>query len=306
MSFDMKTAFLHARLPYDIFVKQIPGYPEADPSTVLRLLVALYGLKQSSHEWYKLLSSLLETIGLLQCEADHAVFIGRWTTPPHPSISLPPSKEPLFVIIPIHVDDGLAIGNSISLYNWFITEMSKSIEIICQGPVINTRYLGQRVVRDRSNKTIRLSQSDLIISLLEELGLRDCKTLNVPLQHNPSALPPSSPNACMDIPDDKILISYQRIVGSLTYLTICTRPDIAYAAMALGQFNASPTRTHLACAKGVLRYLAGTVHLCLQFPSPPSQSTPASKSSRHELFQMRIGRLMKRIAKVSRDTAFIS
>ena len=36
MSFDVKTAFLHARLPYDIFVKHIPGYPEPDPSTVLR------------------------------------------------------------------------------------------------------------------------------------------------------------------------------------------------------------------------------------------------------------------------------
>ena len=78
MSFDVKTAFLHAHLPYDIFVKQIPGFPEADVSTVLRLLVALYGLKQSSYEWYKLLSSTLATLGLLRCEADHAVFIGRW------------------------------------------------------------------------------------------------------------------------------------------------------------------------------------------------------------------------------------
>jgi hypothetical protein len=43
--------------------------------------------------------------------------------------------------------------------------------------------------------------------------------------------------------------------------------------MALGQFNASPTRTHLSCAKTVLRYLAGTIHLCLQFPSSlPSQT----------------------------------
>jgi hypothetical protein len=46
MSFDVKTAFLHARLPYSIYVKQIPGYPEDDPKTVLHLLVALYGLKQ--------------------------------------------------------------------------------------------------------------------------------------------------------------------------------------------------------------------------------------------------------------------
>jgi hypothetical protein len=39
--------------------------------------------------------------------------------------------------------------------------------------------------------------------------------------------------------------------------------------MSLGQFNANPTHTHLACAKGVLQYLAGTVDLCLQFPSVP-------------------------------------
>ena len=43
--------------------------------------------------------------------------------------------------------------------------------------------------------------------------------------------------------------------------------------MALGQFNAAPTRTHLACAKGVLRYLAGTINMCLQFPSPIPQPT---------------------------------
>ena len=53
--------------------------------------------------------------------------------------------------------------------------------------------------------------------------------------------------------------------------------------MALGQFNASPTRSHLACAKGVLRYLAGTVHLCLQFPSEasPAQQLPESAQLPH-------------------------
>ena len=221
MSFDVKTAFLHARLPYDIFVKQIPGYPEANPLTVLRLLVALYGLKQSSYEWYKLLSFILAKLGLLRCEADHAVFIGRWTTSPHSSVPLPSSGEGLFLIIPVHVDDGLAISNSLPLYKWFVTEISKYIEYVCLGPVINTRYLGQRLVRDRALKTITLSQSDLILDLLEDWGLQECKTLNVPLQHNLSNLPPLPLNACADIPDDKILSSYQRLVGSLTYLAIC-------------------------------------------------------------------------------------
>jgi hypothetical protein len=66
------------------------------------------------------------------------------------------------------------------------------------------------------------------------------------------------------------------------YLAICTRPDIAYAAMALGQFNSNPTRAHLACAKGVLRYLVGTIDLCLQFPSiqiSPEQSLGTNHSS---------------------------
>ena len=231
-------------------------------------MVALYGLKQSSYEWHKLLSSTLATLGLARCEADHAVFIGRWSTPPHISISLPSSGAPLFLIIPVHVDDGLAVTNSLPLYEWFVSQISQSIEIVCLGPVINTRYLGQRLIRDRPNKTIQLSQSDLILALLEDWGLHDCKTSNTPLQYNPSTPPPCSPNACNDIPDDKLTISYQRLVGSLTYLAICTRPDIAYAAMALGQFNATPTRAHLVCAKGVLRYLAGTINLCLQFPSP--------------------------------------
>jgi Reverse transcriptase (RNA-dependent DNA polymerase) len=50
MSFDVKTAFLHAQLTYSIHVKQIPGYLEENPRTVLKLLVALYGLKQSAYE----------------------------------------------------------------------------------------------------------------------------------------------------------------------------------------------------------------------------------------------------------------
>ena len=237
MSFDVKTAFLHARLPHDIFVKQIPGFPEPDPSTVLHLLVTLYGLKQSSHEWYKLLSTTLAKLGLFRCEADHAVFMGRWTVPPHPSIPTLPSADSLFLLIPIHVDDGLVITNSLPLYDWFVKEISTTIDFVCLGPVLNTRYLGQRIIRNRSNRTLQLSQSDLVMALLEDWGMTDCKISTIPLHHNPSNLPQPSPNACLDIPDDKILPLYQRLVGTITYLAICTRPDLAYAAMALGQFT---------------------------------------------------------------------
>jgi hypothetical protein len=132
---------------------------------------------------------------------------------------------------------------------------------------------------------------------------QECKTLNIPLQHNPNNLPSGSPNACADIPDDKILPSYQHLVGSITYLAICTRPDIAYAAMALGQFNSSPTRAHLACAKGVLRYLAGTVHLSLQFPSPRRLLLMVHQPSPLRVASLtQTGPQMKRIERASQDT----
>ena len=58
------------------------------------------------------------------------------------------------------------------------------------------------------------------------------------------------------------------------YLAICTRPNIAYAAMALRQFNAKPTRAHLLAAKGVLQYLAGTLNYGLKYAVPTSSIPP--------------------------------
>ena len=93
----------------------------------------------------------------------------------------------------------------------------------------------------------------------------------------PFTPPPLLPQ-CMLISDNDITTTYQQIVGSITYLTICTRPDLAYTAMALGQFNANPTQANLVAAKGVLRYLAGTVNLSLSFPSNLSNFPDTVKS----------------------------
>jgi hypothetical protein len=187
------------------------------------------------------LSTIFCSLGLSHCKADHAVFIRQWMTPPHSSVTMLSSGLPLTLITPIHVDDGLTISNSLPLYHWFTTEMSKKIDFICLGAIVNSRYLGQPIICDCLNKTIKISQSDLISDLLEDWGVMNCKPANVPLSHNLSKLPSCSPNACSEIPDQDITVLYQHLVGSITYLAICTRPDIAYAAMTLGQHNASLT-----------------------------------------------------------------
>jgi hypothetical protein len=51
---------------------------------------------------------------------------------------------------------------------------------------------------------------------------------------------------------------YASLIGSLQYLTVATRPDIAYAVNWLASFTANPSFKHYNAAKRVLRYLKGT------------------------------------------------
>ena len=112
-------AFLHAKLRHDLYARPFPGFETSHPSKVLRILVALYGLCQAAYEFYVLLMSLLLDFGMIHCEVDHGVFIGEWVSPLDPSVMMPSSGS-LILYVPLHVDDGLAITNSPSLYAWFL------------------------------------------------------------------------------------------------------------------------------------------------------------------------------------------
>ena len=173
-----------------------------------------------------------------------------------------PSGKPLFAIIPIHVDDGLIVCNSLPLYAWIITELQKSLDIIDMGPA--SLYLGNRISRDRAHRKLWLSQKLYCIELLRTWNLSNCTPASTPMSTKLYLLEPL-PNALPEVKDDDVKPLYQKLVGSLIYLAICTYPDVSYAAMSLGQFNANPTRSHLVAAKHVLRYIAGTVNLALKF-----------------------------------------
>ena len=93
--FDCKTAFLHAKICHPIYACQFPGYIFRDSNKVLRIKVALYGLRQSAYEFYNLLMSLILGLGLIWCEVDHGIFFGEWSSSPDPSIPMPLNGDPL-------------------------------------------------------------------------------------------------------------------------------------------------------------------------------------------------------------------
>ena len=271
--FDCKTAFLHAKIRHPLYARPFPGYPASDTSKVLRILVALYGLRQSAYEFYMLISSLLLTLGLIRCDVDHGVFMGEWTSPPDPSVTMPADGSPLVLYVPLHVDDGLGITNSPALYAWFLSALSKRLKIVDLGPC--AKFLNVIILHDRPNHQIWLSSHLYVTELLDEWNLASCRTASTPFPSHFSDLLSAPPTSLPSISDAELVPHYQRLVGCLLYLAISTRPDISFYAMWLGQFNATPTRNHLLIAKHVLRYLAGTrtLALCLGAPSARVPST---------------------------------
>ena len=51
---------------------------------------------------------------------------------------------------------------------------------------------------------------------------------------------------------------YQSAVGSLLYLSIGTRPDIAFAVSNVAKFCSNPTKRHCTAVKRIFRYIKGT------------------------------------------------
>lgn len=54
---------------------------------------------------------------------------------------------------------------------------------------------------------------------------------------------------------------YQKAIGSLMYIMLQTRPDIAFAVSTVSQFAQNPNSTHYNAVKRIFKYLAGSTDL---------------------------------------------
>ena len=56
---------------------------------------------------------------------------------------------------------------------------------------------------------------------------------------------------------------YQKIIGSLTYATTATRPDISAAVGVLSKYMSRPGKEHMESMKRIICFLKGTVNFGL-------------------------------------------
>ena len=237
---DMNSAFLNSTLEEEIYMEQPKGYDDKS-NNVLRLVKAIYGLKQASQCWYKALSETLSKAGLKRTLTDDGIFVGNQT------------------IVATHVDHMLIVSKHEARIGDLESILKEAFKIKELG---EPRYfLVVCIVRDRTKKTIKISQEAYVTKILQRYGMQDAK---------PQSTPASMQEG--EDPRETDVKEYQTIVGSLLYAALWTRPDIAHAVMMCTRSMQSPKVKDLIAAKRVLRYLVGTCGAGIVYGEPRSDS----------------------------------
>jgi hypothetical protein len=240
--FDVKTAFLYADLEEKIYMSQPEGFLDGTQK-VCRLKKAIYGLKQAPRCFHKKVKSVLLKLKLRQSSQDSCVFYGNNTDR---------------IIICLYVDDGIITAKTETAILNFLKEIQRQLEITFK-PL--NLFLGiQIVLREQS---IFLYQENYIKDVLKRFNMTECKPVSIPIEKD--CYSKDETEAVSNMP-------YRELIGSLMYLAIATRPDIAFAVGYLSRFLDRPTRKLWSAANRVLKYLKGTTTFGLEYKSSSTEN----------------------------------
>ena len=242
---DIKTAFLNGDLEETIYMQQPPGYQEGGSGVACRLVKALYGLRQAPRAWHTRLKAELEAIGFTATEADASLFVRN--------------HKDHAVYLLVYVDDILIVSSSSESVAQVKATLTSTFDLRDLGEA--AMFVGLEIQRDRTARTLTIRQSRMTSDLVARYGME---------QAQPKAIPLAVGTQLSKAGEDAVLLDrqqygYAELVGSLLYLSVCTRPDIAQAVGALSRFMAAPTFQHWQAARGVVRYLSGTVHTGISY-----------------------------------------
>ena len=247
---DVKTAFLNGELEEEIYMEQPNGFiVKGQENKVCKLKRSIYGLKQSSRQWYFRFHRAITSYDFTMINEDHCVYVKN--------------TGQSFVILSLYVDDILLAGNNMEFLTTIKEWLSSNFEMKDIGEA--DYVLGVKIHRDRSRRLLALSQESYIRKILERFKMHTCNPIDTPIAKGEGL----SLSMCPKTPDKKKemeKVPYASAVGSLMYAMMCTRPDICYAVGLVSRYQSNPGKKHWMAVKRILRYLKGTMDysLCYQ------------------------------------------
>ena len=245
---DLKNAFLQQRIDVDhLYMEPPPGYsqtmPDGTTPAALHCKGSIYGMVQSSRLLHLRLSKFLKKHGYRQLVADQCVYVKN---------SGSEDEE----IVCVYVDDIILATkreNNIRrrefdriLRSEF--EMSPWTQGECDW------ILNMNIKRDWVNGTMHISQTKSVVNLAQRFGLDNVAAYtDTPMDTTIKLKKPAVEDI---VPASEF--DYMSAVGGLLYLTMTTRPDIAYPVGVLSRFMSCPGQDHVRAAKRVIGYLFRT------------------------------------------------
>lgn len=244
---DVTTAFLNGNLNEVIYMEQPIGFCNNNNTNQVYLLQkSLYGLKQASKMWNEKLHNVLIENNFKQSLCEPCIYTQK--------------IENDYVIISVYVDDCYFFHSKNSLIKkQLLNVLQNQFNIKNLGSLRNC--LGMRVTRDRKKGILCLDQTEYIKKLLRRFNMETCKPVSTPMVLNCKLIKNNDVNVHLN--DESY--NYRQLMGSLMYLSVCTRPDISFSCSQLSQFNNCFDKSHWTAAKRILRYLAGTINNSLCF-----------------------------------------
>jgi histone deacetylase 1/2 len=240
---DFKTAFLNGHLDTPIYMEQPPGFEDPQhPDWVCEVSRSLYGLKQSPRQWNVELHKALLNLGLTNSAYD-------------PTLYFKIQSGQLIGALTTHVDD-LAIVGEPSFVDSLISSVGKRFKIGADEDL--NHFLSIKITRDIDNRHVFMNQSHYISELRNRFLEGAFQKVSTPTDSSFKNLTHRSPS------DPVSSGPYPQIIGSLLWVSQCTRPDISFAVNKLSQYLRDPSLSHWAAAVRILNYLCSTADLKLR------------------------------------------
>ena len=210
---------------------------------VCKLRRSIYGLKQAARCWNNAIDEFFKASGYVKSSTDTCLYVKSQKDD---------SGEINFVILALYVDDILLLSNNTHMMKREKDSLSERFQIIDQGEA--HFLLGMMIKRNRKQKILSISQPRYLEGILKRFNMENCKSVTTPLEQG---------RKYQKLNDEDLPVEthkYQMIIGSLTYASTATRPDIAAAVGTLSKFMSKPGKEHWEGIKRVLRYIKGTVN----------------------------------------------
>ena len=246
-TFDVKSAFTSVErmgLP-DIWLATpfAPGYPDGH---AFHLQKNLYGFQHSPRAFYDAFSSFLtSTLGFERCTYDKTLF--RRTT----ALGI--------THISLYVDDALVVPASEEAWTELHKEVEEKYQLSSVGDA--TLHLGLTIDYDLHNGTLKLGNKSYIEKVAARFGIPLDVTLS---SATPFARPRTRLYGAAVTGEAPVGAREQQAfwagVGSVNWLAITNRPDLAFPISQLARFLNAPTISHTTALVHVLKYLVLTRH----------------------------------------------